>query len=70
MKIIKEGRKPELDTFRMNCSHCGAIFEIMRLEGRVVHDQRDGDYIEHACPTCSRNCSASIGARPSYYEDH
>lgn len=57
MKIIKPGNT-EPKTISFSCSRCGCVFEAVRdLEARRVHDQRDGDYYECACPTCNKNCT-------------
>lgn len=53
-------KAPDERVFRMDCYHCKTVFEIEQREGKVVHDQRDGDYITHPCPTCGRACNMDI----------
>ena len=53
MKVIKKGKIPT--TFiRFCCSNCGCIFECEKGEYTYHSYQRDGDYYEAKCPTCSK----------------
>lgn len=52
MKILKKGKLPEDKVYTAECLNCGTEFEFKRNEGRVVHDQRDGDAIVAVCPEC------------------
>lgn len=56
MKVIKEGILPETRTYRCNCDRCGCLFEFIEAEARRCSDQRDGDYLTIACPTCGIIC--------------
>lgn len=53
MKVIKQGIKPENKVLTMECRYCKAVFEFEKREARLVYDQRDGNYLEIACPCCS-----------------
>lgn len=63
MKVIKQGRKPEVITKRFICKNCGCIFEASSNEGiRMVetteHLFRKNTkryYIPVACPTCYKS---------------
>lgn len=54
MKIIREGAKPENDTYRGTCARCDTEIEFLRREAEYVSDQRDGESLKIACPTCGR----------------
>ena len=56
MKIIKEGKLPEVETIRVTCRNCNCVFEFLVGEAKKTFDQRDGDYYTIACPTvgCSK----------------
>ena len=60
MKVIKEGKRPELKVYRMDCGNCKAVFEFKKNETRVVFDQRDGDYMEVICPCCSTKLTHAL----------
>lgn len=56
VEIIKKGLvKSPGDKFRVNCKHCGSLLEFMRMEAKLVFDQRDGDYYRLICPACTRD---------------
>lgn len=57
MKIIKKGVKMCDRLYKMECGDCGTVFEFKEKEGKVVYDQRDGDYIEIKCPVCKEKCA-------------
>lgn len=60
MKIIKRGTPRSERVFIMNCNNCGTTFEIKYSEGRVVYDQRDGDYIKCGCPVCQSDVTHAL----------
>lgn len=61
MRIIREGKIPEEKTYTVECHYCKTAFEFAQKEGRYQPDQRDGDYIEIACPTCKKPCTVAVG---------
>ncbi len=56
MKIIEEGILAANKVHRQRCTKCKALYEFQTHEGRIVHDNRDGDYIVTICPT--QGCDA------------
>lgn len=57
MKIIQKGNLHS-SAIRFECRVCRCVFEAEKtLEARRVSDQRDGDYYECGCPTCSNVCT-------------
>lgn len=52
MKIIKDGKPPENKIHRTNCRNCRTRFEFAAREAKYISDQRDGDFLQIACPTC------------------
>lgn len=45
---------------RVQCSNCNCVFEFTSGEGEYVSDQRDGDCIKIACPTCKIDIYISV----------
>lgn len=60
MKILVPGKLPTAKVYRAICQKCKCQFEFVRSEARLFHDQRDGDYLIIACPTCSEGVTASV----------
>lgn len=56
IKILKQGRLPEEVTYKFICNHCATEFTAQQRDGKVRHDQRDGDSLEVKCPLCSHSC--------------
>lgn len=52
MRIIRPGKEPRNKEYRTTCGNCDCHFEFVASEAKEVQDQRDGDYLEIACPTC------------------
>lgn len=52
MKIIHQGKPPIENYYHGKCHTCQSIIQFERREARVVHDARDGDYVEILCPVC------------------
>lgn len=50
MNIIREGREPELRTFRADCPYCDSRFEFVRGEARLVSNH--GNCFLVYCPIC------------------
>lgn len=53
MKILRAGNLLELTVYRGTCRNCNCEVEFRHMEGEVVRDQRDGDFIRVNCPTCT-----------------
>lgn len=55
MRVIKHGKPPEKDVFRITCIHCKCEFEFERGEAKVeYYGQRDSDpRLTIHCPDCS-----------------
>lgn len=60
MRIIKQGIDPKTLVFTGSCNNCHTIVEFGRDEGKVTHDQRDGDFISVACPTCGHRIHVDL----------
>lgn len=60
MEILKQGTKPEDSVHTGRCINCGTEVKFKRSEGKVTFDQRDGDYVTVACPTCRRPIHSNI----------
>lgn len=58
MRVVKEGRLPETLPIRGTCSHCGAVIEGQRGEGKAHNDQREGSWWTVACLT--KGCGREI----------
>ncbi len=59
MKILKKGTPETERVFHGSC-RCGTEVEFKQREGKVTYDQRDGDFIEVACPICQNRIIVSI----------
>lgn len=53
MRIIKPGIVPGTAPQTVTCRHCQAVIEFTANEVRRQFDQRDGDYYEFNCPSCT-----------------
>jgi hypothetical protein len=60
MKIIERGQQPKQKLYTIRCRHCQSKFEFEQSEAKVVRDQRDGDYVQIACPVCFTNCTHAL----------
>jgi len=43
---------PKEKKCQWTCTNCGAVIEARQKEGKVVCDQRDGNYVTFRCPEC------------------
>lgn len=60
MRILKRGKK-EADRIHIGtCRSCGCTVEFANHEGRVVRDQREGDYIQVNCPECLTHITVAL----------
>jgi len=59
MKIIKRG-KLKVEVYTQECIKCESILEFTRSDGKIVFDQRDGDYLEVICPVCEWSVTRNI----------
>ena len=57
MKIIKEGKLPELEVFQAECSHCKCVVEFLRQEAKYESHRNEG-YLSVNCPT--EGCNNTI----------
>lgn len=60
MKILERGTKPTNKVYTVRCTHCRTKFEFARHEGKVIYDQREGDFIMIACPVCWSQVTTSV----------
>lgn len=51
MRIIKPEVSPEY-LVRADCTACRAQIDYEQREGKLVYDDRDGDYFSFTCPCC------------------
>jgi hypothetical protein len=65
MKIIRQGADPKQTPLRGECTRCRTVIEFHPTEAKFVPDQRDGDFYQIACPTCSATITTSA---PSGYD--
>lgn len=57
MRIIKEGKIPELKEYYLTCSRCKTEFSCLQKEFITNHhDQRDGWTRSINCPICHGAC--------------
>lgn len=54
VRIITPGHLPEDKIHEATCGTCRCRFEFKQREARFSPDQRDGDALGIACPTCNR----------------
>ena len=52
MRIIKRGTPPGDKVATFSCNNCKTEYEAKKSEGKEVHDQRDGDFVEFKCMVC------------------
>lgn len=69
IRIIKEGRLPENDTYRCTCRHCKTVFEFQKKDAKSGYDQRDGSWMTINCPLCSKNVNVSASDKVEITED-
>jgi hypothetical protein len=65
MKIIKRGKPQGTVPTTTTCDSidgCGTVFSWYQSEGKLVPDQRDGDYWDVKCPVCGRHIFISVDA--------
>lgn len=58
IKILKQGRLPEEVTYKFTCGHCRTEFTAQAKDGKVQSDQREGSWLEVACPLCHHKCTS------------
>lgn len=54
MRIIKEGRLPEKQTYLATCQNCKTEFEFERGEARIQSGARNDSALVIPCPLCSK----------------
>jgi hypothetical protein len=60
MKVLKLGIKPAERVFQATCRDCQCEFEFQRKEANMTTDQRDGDFLSIACPTCGYTVTVGL----------
>ena len=57
MKIIERGQEPKDKIGQWRCDNCNTLIESTINEGKIVYDQRNGNYVKCNCPQCKEiNC--------------
>lgn len=56
MQIIKPGKLPQENKYRLTCSKCHTEFECLLKEATPSPDQRDGDLHGITCPLPGCGC--------------
>ena len=60
MEIIARGKLPSEGEAEWTCRHCKSELRSKKSEGKLEHDQRDGDFVRCVCPVCQyENCIAA-----------
>lgn len=54
IRVIKPGIVPAEIKYTVTCSRCTCRFEFTGADGKISSDQREGDFITIACPTCTK----------------
>ena len=62
MKIISKGTIPKDRVYRVSCDSCSSKIEFIQGEGKIVYDQRDGNYISINCPVCTALITVALNA--------
>lgn len=60
MKIIKKGTPPSDKVYEGTCRSCKTVVEFKQSEGKVTHDQRDGNFVSVRCPVCNSLIHVSL----------
>ena len=60
MKVIECGVHPNEKLYTVRCRQCSTKFEFEAHEAKVIYDERDGNYVEIACPLCRTKCTQSV----------
>lgn len=60
MKILEKGTPPKERKYVLTCYNCQTKFEFLEKEGKLVCDQRDGNYLSIDCPVCNQPVSTKI----------
>lgn len=57
--IIERGTPPGDEPIETKCRRCTTKFSFTEGEAKRIPDQRDGDYLEIACPVCSASVTVA-----------
>ncbi len=60
MRIVKLGIAPSERTIEAKCQRCHSVVEFLANEAKRVADQRDGDFLQIACPVCHHNITKAL----------
>jgi hypothetical protein len=58
IKILKQGRLPEEVTYKFGCNNCATEFTAQKKDCKAGSDQRDGPWLEVACPLCNKQVTS------------
>jgi uncharacterized protein YfaT (DUF1175 family) len=53
VEILNRGNNPGDRTYTVTCRSCESLLRFTASEAERVHDHRDGDYMQIACPICN-----------------
>lgn len=60
VEIIKPGVRKQDVTHDATCRDCRCEFRFKTSEANRVFDQRDGDFLQLACPFCGANVTKAL----------
>lgn len=60
MRIIRQGKLPEMELFEVTCDRCKTLFEFEKVEAKITSDQRDGDFMTIDCPLCHKPVTVDV----------
>lgn len=60
MDILFRGTPPNEREREGTCNNCGTQVRFRESEGKVTHDQRDGDFVTVNCPVCARQIHVAL----------
>jgi hypothetical protein len=60
MEILKTGHIPAERSYKMECRTCNTVFRFLQKEGKIIYDQREGDFIQISCPLCHNKITCAL----------
>jgi len=64
MIILRKGAIPGERVHHGSCNYCGCKIQFKESEAELIHDSRDGDYLQMKCPT--KGCASNIVVSQKY----